>query len=128
MLAKFFLFMTLYNQKVGAWGEKLACKMLIKKKYLILAQNVQIKSCEIDIIAKIKEIYVFIEVKTRTSRIYGGADAAITSKKIKNIKKAMQMYMNYKNISGDKVRLDLICIDIYRPEKIAKIKHYKEIF
>jgi putative endonuclease len=76
-----------HNQNIGKFGEMLAKKYLIKHDYQIIAENVKISFQEIDIIAYIKGIYVFVEVKTRTSSILGSADEAVNSKKITNLKK-----------------------------------------
>lgn len=117
-----------YRKKVGTYGEKLARKFLVKNNYKIINQNIKTSYKEIDIIAKQKNILVFVEVKTRTNSMYGQADEAMSSKKISNLRKAIGIYLNdyckekYKNI-----RLDLIAIDIDKVNKTAKIRHYKEI-
>ena len=116
-----------YKKTVGAYGEELAKKYLIKNNHQIVDQNIQIGSKEIDIIAKQNDTLIFVEVKTRTSNKYGQADDAMTSKKFSNLKKAMGIYLDdckevYKNI-----RLDLVAIDIDKKDKKAKIKHYKDI-
>lgn len=115
------------NKKIGEWGEKVACDFLRKRGYSILATNVRVKKFEIDIIAKIKDIFVFIEVKTRTNMTYGGADNAITTRKIDNCIKAVEILIDLEKISGENIRLDLICVDYLSREKKAKIKHYKDI-
>ena len=54
------------KRKFGDLGEKMACKFLKRKKYLILETNYQKRIGEIDIIAKFDGMIHFIEVKTRT--------------------------------------------------------------
>ena len=117
-----------HNQKVGQFGEDLAIKYLLKNKYKIIDRNVKISYKELDIIAKIKDKIIFIEVKTRTSQKFGFADESINSKKLHHLKKAINMYLDNKDLDPDKVRLDLIAIDINKSKKTAKIKHYKDLF
>jgi putative endonuclease len=117
-----------YNQKIGKFGEILAKNYLIRNNYRIIAENTKVSFQEIDIIAYIKGIYVFVEVKTRTSLIYGEADEALSSKKLSNLKKAIIIYLKRSKISSRNVRLDLIAIDINKVNKTANIKHYKDIF
>src|SRR3989339_119712 len=74
-----------HNQKIGKLGEDLACKYLQEKGYEILDRNIKTSFKEIDIVARIKEKIVFIEVKTRTNLKFGGADEAINHKKLKKI-------------------------------------------
>jgi putative endonuclease len=118
----------MYNQKIGKFGEILAKNYLIRNNYKIIAENVKVSFQEIDIIAYIKGIYVFIEVKTRTSSIYGSADEAVSAKKIFNLKKAIIIYLNQAKICSRNIRLDIISIDVNKYKKTANIKHYKDIF
>jgi len=117
-----------YNQKVGKFGEDLAVKYLLKNKYKIIDRNIKISYKELDIIAKLKEKIIFVEVKTRTSQKFGFADENISSKKLHYLKKAINMYLNNKDLDPDNIRLDLIAIDIDKVKKTAKIKHYKDLF
>jgi putative endonuclease len=117
-----------YRQKVGKFGEILAKNYLIKHGYKIVDCNVKISYQEIDIVANFKEKIVFVEVKTMASSTFGLAEDNITSRKIQNLKKAIDMYINSKNLDPENIRLDLISIDIDRNKKIAKIKHYRDLF
>lgn len=112
---------------VGNFGEKLACEYLIKKGYKIVDRNIKTSYFEIDIIAEKNNLYIFVEVKTRTSNIYGGADGAISSRKIKSIKRGAGRYIFKNKIDENMVRFDFISVDINKNEKSAKIKHYKDI-
>ena len=55
------------NIQKGRLGEKIAVNYLIDNDASILETNYRIKSGEIDIIAKLNEELVFIEVKSRSS-------------------------------------------------------------
>ena len=116
-----------YKQKVGRFGEELAKKYLIKNGYIILDSNVKTSYQEIDIIAKFKEKIIFFEVKTRTTETFGTADENISARKIQNLKKAINLYMEERDVDPENVRLDLIAIDIDKIKRVAKIKHYNEI-
>lgn len=117
-----------YRQKIGKFGEKLAVDYLIKHGYRIIETNVKISYKEIDVIANFKDKIIFIEVKTRTSKIFGSADDGMSSKKLHHLKKALNMYVDSKNLDPENIRLDLLAIDIDKYKKVAKIKHYKDIF
>ncbi len=117
-----------YRKIIGAYGEELAKKYLIKYNYRIIAQNIKTSYKEIDIIAKQNDKLVFVEVKTRTTLKYGQADEAISRKKISNLRKAIGIYLDRSNKEKYKnIQLDLIAIDINKENKTANIKHYKEI-
>ena len=59
------------SHELGKQGENYACQYLKTKGYQIIQRNFSCKQGEIDIIAKDKEEYVFIEVKTRHNFHYG---------------------------------------------------------
>jgi putative endonuclease len=114
------------KRRLGDFGEMLAKNYLIKKGYRILAQNYQSSYHEIDIIAKIKEKYVFIEVKTRESG-FEEPENALNYRKTNNLKKVISAYLGTRPWISE-FQLDLIAIRINKIAKIANIKHYKEIF
>ncbi|PIR12806.1 endonuclease [Candidatus Falkowbacteria bacterium CG11_big_fil_rev_8_21_14_0_20_39_10] len=123
-----------YRQKVGKFGETLARDYLRRHGYEIIKTNLKVSYKEIDIIACRGRFVVFIEVKTRTSSAYGSADENLDSKKIDNLKKALNhyFYLNDNKLFNQEidlnyVRIDLIAVDINRRKKIAKIKHYKDV-
>lgn len=70
--------------KYGILGEDLASNYLENIGYKIIERNFLCKQGEIDIIAKDKDEYVFIEVKTRSNRCYGRPSEAVNKLK-KNI-------------------------------------------
>jgi len=117
-----------YRKKVGEFGEKIATDYLKRKGYLIIGKNIKMSFKEIDIIASIKEKIVFFEVKTRTSKILGAAEEAISGKKINNLKKAIGFYIAENKIKANNTRLDFIAINIDKYKKIANIKHFRDIF
>ncbi len=71
---------------------------------------------------------MFVEVKTRTTKSFGLADESLTNKQINSLKKALAVYLFKYKYNQNNVRLDLFAIQIERHKKIAKIKHYKDIF
>ena len=58
------------NKEKGDLGEVIALKYLIKSGAEILERNYKIKTGEIDIIAKVDNELVFIEVKSRSNTRY----------------------------------------------------------
>jgi len=117
-----------YKQKVGQFGESLATQYLLKKGYAIIERNKRISYQEIDIVAKIKDKTVFIEVKTRTNDSSGFAEEAINKNKVRNMKKAIASYVYLKKLDLDRAQFDVIVVKIDKLNKVAKIKHYLKIF
>ena len=97
------------KRTIGDAGEKAAAKHLARHGYKILERNFLCRVGEIDIIARHGEYYVFVEVKTRKSRAYGGGEGAITPKKIDCVRKAAQTYIMSKGIDAP-VRFDVVTV------------------
>jgi putative endonuclease len=111
------------NREFGNKGEDLACEYLLKNGYEIVERNKHFsKLCEIDIIAKIKKKYVFVEVKTRRTNAYGSPLEAVTSGKYSNIKTGVLSYLQENKIND--YRIDVIGITL-EPE--LKIEHIKNV-
>ena len=109
------------NTKViGTKGETLAVKLLKEKKYKILEQNYTTKIGEIDIIAQIKDIVVFVEVKARKSSRFGYPREAINLTKQQKVRTVATQYMLANKLMNSKVRFD--CIEILG-EQITHIEN-----
>lgn len=88
------------NKKaVGKVYEDLATAYLIDKGYKILARNYRCKVGEIDIIAKEKDVVVFIEVKYRKTLAFGSPAEAVNYYKKQRILRTAKWYLHayYKN-------------------------------
>lgn len=105
------------NEKkiLGNLGEDIACKFILDKGYEIIDRNFYCKQGEIDIIAKDKEFFVFIEVKTRKNKNYGRPIDAITFYKKKHFINSIEYYMYKYKFENIPVRIDVI--EIYEKSK-----------
>ena len=68
------------KKELGKKGEEVALRFFKKNGYRILERNYVCKLGEIDIIAKEKDTLAFIEVKTRTSTLFGPPQLAVNFK------------------------------------------------
>lgn len=109
---------------IGKDGEEIASNYLLQNGYQILKRNFYTKQGEIDIIAKEKDEYVFIEVKTRKNKEYGEPIDAIDKNKIKHLKKAISYYLYINKLEDKFIRIDIIEIK-YIKNKIY-INHIKQ--
>lgn len=110
------------KREFGNKGEDLACDYLVKNGYEIIERNKHFsKLCEIDIIAKFKNKFVFVEVKTRKNDNFGTPMEAITPAKYKNIKTGVLTYISENNIKN--YRIDAIAITLYPQLKIEHLQN-----
>lgn len=116
-----------HNQTIGQFGERLAEEFLIRRGYRVLDRNVKTSFKELDLIMTKNGVLVFVEVKTRTNFNYGGAEIAMTKKKISNLKHGAMLYLSRNKIKYHALRFDFLAVDYDRTTKIANIKHYPDI-
>jgi len=102
---------------------------LKKKNYRIIEQNFNSKSGEIDIIASIGNILVFIEVKTRTSDDFGSPSESIDANKVLRIRRAASCYLAGKASAGfEEYRFDIIAIMVKKKkirDALRKTDNYR---
>lgn len=110
----------------GNVGEDLAAGYLQKHGYKILERNFHARVGEIDIIALDGQTLVFVEVKTRWSRAYGGAIDSITYRKLQSIIKTAQYYKLLHPQLPEGMRIDIVAVDI--SEQSPKIELIKNAF
>lgn len=112
------------NVQKGKLGEKIATNYLCSKGAYILQNNYKLNFGEIDIIAKLNEEIVFVEVKSRSNINYGYPSEAVNYKKKKRIKNVAKYYMVKNKLEQVSVRFDVI--EVYLGSK--KIRHIENAF
>lgn len=98
------------TQQSGVAGEQAACDYLAAKKYRIVARNYRKPCGEIDIIAFNGKTLVFVEVKKRASRAFGGPIAAVTAAKQRRITLTAYYFIKENAPKFDSIRFDVVCL------------------
>ena len=106
---------------LGNKGEMLASRYLLDKGYAVLHYNWRSGHKEIDLIARDRDVLVFVEVKSRRDEAYGDATDAVTPQKIRRLISAAEAYvMKYKIDSP--FRFDIVTVvGTCEPYKIEHI-------
>lgn len=111
---------------VGKRGEDLAHRYLEKAGFKVVARNYKPgDDSEVDIVARLGELLVFVEVKTRVSAEHFAPEKAVDQDKERHILKAARAFASRANIEWDKVRFDIVSIILVDPPTIA---HYEDAF
>ena len=96
------------NKINGTIGEIDAEKYLKDKGYVIVSTNYRNRLGEIDIIAKDKNVLVFVLFKSRATLLYGRPCEAVDERKQHKIRKTAELYLvTTKNYYTD-VRFDVV--------------------
>ncbi len=118
--------MNLKNKReFGNIGEEISSKYLEKIGYKIIERNFNCKQGEIDIIAKDKNEYVFVEVKTRSNICFGIPREAVNENKQKHIYKSTKYYLHIHGLDNSFVRFDVV--EIYFFKNKYKVNHLKNV-
>ena len=107
----------------GEKGEKLAVAHLRSKGYSILETNWITGKLEIDIIAKIGNDLVFVEVKTRSNTTHGFPEDAVSKKKAENLFEAAEIYLEEQEID-EEIRFDIISVILQNGN--TEIRHIED--
>lgn len=116
--------MALHNE-LGAKGESMAVNFLRAKNYTILATNWRWQKAEVDIVAQINNILVFVEVKTRSSDTFIKPEEAVHEKKQQLLIDAAEAYCEANQVELE-LRFDVIAI-IHQGNKTTT-KHIENVF
>ncbi len=111
------------KKKLGTAGEDLACRYLERNGYEIVERNKSYpKVCEIDIIAKKKNKFYFVEVKTRTTDAFGIPSEAVDARKLSHIRNGVRLYLT--EVKAREYQIDVLAITL-KPE--LKIEHFRNV-
>ncbi|MEI6125470.1 MAG: YraN family protein [Pseudomonadota bacterium] len=104
--------MTESRKKLGERGEEIAIGFLKKNKYKILNKNYRCPFGEIDIIAQQGKTLSFIEVKTRSSELFGAPQEAVHLQKQKKISRAALAFIQRYQLEDRAARFDVITVKL----------------
>jgi putative endonuclease len=111
---------------VGRRGEDLAHRYLQKCGFKVVARNYKAgEDSEVDIIARLGDLLVFVEVKTRVSSQHAAPERAIDDEKERHILKAAKAFATRCGADWENVRFDIVSIVLDDPPTIA---HYQDAF
>ena len=100
----------LTSKQIGDNAETSAVEHLVRLGHKILDRNWKTKYCEIDIISQKTDTIYFTEVKYRKNDQQGGGLAAITDRKLKQMRYAADFYRHVGKITSLNARLIVVSV------------------
>ncbi len=117
------------KQLVGDQAESLAITLLERAGLRVLERNYRVRGGEIDCIALDGETLVFVEVRYRKNRRFGGAGASIDLRKQQRIIHAAQIYlMKHPRQAHRPCRFDCVLLDALDTDASEWIKDAFQLF
>jgi putative endonuclease len=110
------------RRETGTMGEDIACDFLGKNGYCIVERNFRCTGGEVDIVARQKDTLVFIEVRTKSSRWFGGPEESITAAKMEKLRNVAAYYwQNHTNLP-ESWRIDVVAIEMNGRGHVSRIE------
>jgi putative endonuclease len=102
--------------QLGALGEQLAVDYLTGLGLQVIERNWRCRYGELDVIAAdpAARAVVFVEVKTRTTDLFGGVAEAVTPQKVRRIRRLAALWLAGQADRWAHVRIDVVGVRIGR--------------
>jgi putative endonuclease len=113
--------------RLGTWGEAVARRHLEAEGYTIESTNWRSPDGEIDLVARVGPIVVFVEVKARTSDRYGRPEEAVTASKIERMQRIALAYLAAHDSLDVDWRIDVVAIDCHPDGKMRHLEHLVDV-
>ena len=110
----------------GKRAEDEACKYLLNCGCEIVERNHRTRWAEIDIIAKKKNLFLFVEVRSRTGETYGLPEESLNHKKINRLTRAALIYLS-RNKNVYQYRIDAVCVVFDDTGVLQRLDCYEDI-
>jgi len=112
--------------KRGLWGEDIAAKHLQSMGYTIVERNWRHRKLEVDLIARLHDEWIFIEVKTRKKGYLASALEAVDLHKQQRIIEASHHFIRRLSKPPMSIRYDIICVEFDAVG--SRIQHIPDAF
>ncbi|WP_101524054.1 YraN family protein [Nocardioides houyundeii] len=99
-----------HKQALGAYGEELAARHLVRAGMVVLDRNWRCAAGEIDLVLRDAQTLVVCEVKTRTDDRFGSPHEAITPVKLRRLRALAATWLVAHQAHPQEVRIDLVAI------------------
>ena len=98
------------TRRKGREGEEKAVEFLKKQGYGILSRNFASRHGEIDIVARKGREIVFVEVKMRSSTVFGYPAEAVTCRKAERLRRTAMYYLMKNRIEDAACRFEVVSV------------------
>ena len=112
------------RRDLGAFGERVAAHRLEAAGMFVVARNVRTASGEIDLVAHDGDEVAFVEVRTRRAE-RGVAAESLDPRKLRRMWRCAMEYCETGGVDPERVRIDLVSLDIGGRREVAHIEHFR---
>ncbi len=114
---------------IGSWGEDQAVSWLRRHGFAILGRNVRPgRHGELDIVARMNDTIVFVEVKTRRDEYFGRPAAAVNPRQRQSLCRTAAAYLRRRGYPRQYYRFDIIEVLGQPGDPAPEIRHIEDAF
>ena len=107
------------RRQAGLRGEELAAAHLIEGGFQILARNVRVGRCELDLIAVRGRTVVFCEVRARSSAALIEPVESIDRAKVARVRRAAAQWLAAQGARFEQIRFDAASVLLSEPPRLT---------
>jgi putative endonuclease len=115
------------RQRLGLEGEDAAARLLENAGLRILERRFRCRFGEIDIIARDRNVLVFVEVRTRRGIGFGSPAESITPRKRQRMATVAQFFLSRRRLTDLPCRFDVVEV-LRRPGAGLDLRHIVDAF
>lgn len=123
------------RRSIGVYGEAIAVEFMLEKGYVILDRNWRCRTGELDIVARMGNTIIIIEVRTRRAGgRFGTAVESVDFRKQLQVRSTAEVYLSMNKLHGSQIRFDVIAITLTQIEsepvkyEVMELKHLESAF
>ena len=121
--------MAMSRSELGQFGEKVAERMLARKRYHILARNWRTKGGELDLVVRRHDTLVFVEVKTRRAGGPYRPEEAVNWTKMGRVRKAAAAFWAQSRYPlGTYAQFDVVSVTVDQSDRVLEVRHIEDAF
>jgi putative endonuclease len=98
------------NVALGRLGEDLAVSWYEARGYAVVARNWRSPEGEIDLVARRGRVVVIVEVKARTSDLFGLPVEAVVRDKQRRLRRLGAAWLRENGVRGVRIRFDVVSV------------------
>jgi putative endonuclease len=107
---------------LGRRGEELAACELARRGYRIVERNWRCQAGEVDIVSRHREVWVFVEVRTRRGSALGTPEESLTPAKQARMITVAQHYLVEHDLGDVDWRLDVVAVEMDRAGRLTRLE------
>ena len=116
-----------HRAALGAYGERVAVRLLTDAGLQVLDRNWRCRGGELDVVARDGTALVFCEVKTRTAEGFGHPVEAVTPDKQRRLRVLARAWLDAHDHHAPDLRFDVIGVLVPRTGP-ARVVHLRNAF